>query len=411
MNNLVIIADHLTKRYKLYQKPIDRLKEALSLTKRSYHTDFTALNDVCFSIRRGETVGIIGKNGSGKSTLLKIITGVLTSTSGDIQVYGKISALLELGAGLNPENTGEENIYQSGMIMGLSRADMDEKKGDIIRFADIGDFLYQPVKSYSSGMFVRLAFAIAISVEPDILIVDEALAVGDTRFQLKCMNKFVEMQEHGVTILFVSHDINAVKRYCTRAIWINEGVVVQQGDANEVSEAYLDFMRKENAQPVPVGALPINTDDNNVEQERDREALAAIDVATIQSVRLFQRGQEVDTVWHGAPLQVQVDYLVKLEDVKQPVLGIAIYSIDNTYICGLNTLLDNHSIPWTHGRNALTLTYLSFDLVGGSYYFDVALYDQTATVQIDYKVAAKQFFVQSDYNGEGITILPHRWNS
>ena len=408
MDDAIIVAEHITKQYKLYQKPVDRLKEALSLTKRSYHTDFSALHDVSFSVRRGETVGVIGKNGSGKSTLLKIITGVLTPTSGKLKVCGKISALLELGAGLNPENTGEENIYQSGMIMGLSRAEMDQKKEAIIRFADIGDFIYQPVKSYSSGMFVRLAFAIAVSVEPDILIVDEALAVGDTRFQLKCMNKFVEMQEHGVTIFFVSHDINAVKRYCERAIWINEGVIVQQGEANEISEAYLDFMRRENTQPTPE-TPPREEESANVHQAL-QQALASVDIASIEAVRLFQEGKETDTVQHGLPLKVQVDYLVKLTEVENPVVGIAIYSIDNMYICGLNTLLDRYTIPWKQGRNTVALNYSPVALVGGSYYFDVALYDQTASVQIDYRVAEKHFFVQCDYNGEGIVVLPHRWS-
>lgn len=408
MDDAIIVAEHITKQYKLYQKPVDRLKEALSLTKWSYHTDFSALHDVSFSVRKGETVGVIGKNGSGKSTLLKIITGVLTPTSGKLKVCGKISALLELGAGLNPENTGEENIYQSGMIMGLSRAEMDRKREAIIRFADIGDFIYQPVKSYSSGMFVRLAFAIAVSVEPDILIVDEALAVGDTRFQLKCMNKFVEMQEHGVTIFFVSHDINAVKRYCERAIWINEGVIVQQGEANEISEAYLDFMRRENAQPMP--DTPPGEEESANAHQALQEALTSVDIASIETVRLFQEGKETDTVQHGLPLKVQVDYLVKLTEVENPVVGIAIYSIDNMYICGLNTLLDRYTIPWKQGRNTVTLNYSSVALVGGSYYFDVALYDQTASVQIDYRVAEKHFFVQCDYNGEGIVVLPHRWS-
>ena len=188
--DIAIKIKDLTKCYKIYNKPSDRLKESLDPFRKKYHRDFFALNNVCFNVKRGETVGIIGKNGSGKSTLLKLITGVLTPTDGNIIVNGKISALLELGAGFNPEFTGIENIYMNGTIMGFSKVEMDKKLQDIIDFADIGDFINQPVKMYSSGMFARLAFAVAINIEPDILIVDEALSVGDVFFQNKCFKKF-----------------------------------------------------------------------------------------------------------------------------------------------------------------------------------------------------------------------------
>ena len=206
MEDIAIEINNVSKVYKLYDKPIDRLKETISLTKKSYHKDFYALNSINLKIKKGETVGIIGKNGAGKSTLLKIITGVLTPTSGDIKVYGRISSLLELGAGLNPEYTGMENIYLNGTVMGMTKEEVDERLQDVLDFADIGDFINQPVKTYSSGMYVRLAFSVAINVNPDILIVDEALAVGDARFQAKCYQKLEVLKDHGVTILFVSHD-------------------------------------------------------------------------------------------------------------------------------------------------------------------------------------------------------------
>lgn len=237
----IIDIKHLNKVYNLYDKPIDRLKEVLSPTHKSYHREHYALNDISLEIKKGESVGIVGKNGSGKSTLLKIITGVLNPTSGEMNVQGKISALLELGAGFNPEYTGIENIYLNGTMMGYSKAEMDEKVDDIIAFADIGDFINQPVKTYSSGMFARLAFAVSINVEPEILIVDETLSVGDTRFQIKCMDKMKEMMEGGTTVLFVSHDINAIRRFCTRCIWINEGKMKEVGSVNMVSDHYIDF--------------------------------------------------------------------------------------------------------------------------------------------------------------------------
>ena len=199
--DIILEAKHLSKLYKLYDKSTDRVKESLSFRKKSYHRDYYALRDVNFVIKRGETVGIVGKNGSGKSTLLKILTEVLTPTEGEIVINGKVAALLELGAGFNGEYSGMKNIFLNGSIMGIPHAEMEKKIEDIVNFADIGDYIYQPVKLYSSGMFVRLAFSVATNVEPDILIVDEALAVGDVRFQLKCMDKFLEFKEKGVTII------------------------------------------------------------------------------------------------------------------------------------------------------------------------------------------------------------------
>ena len=219
----------VTKVYRLYDKPIDRLKESLSLSHRNYHKDFFALNGISFKVRKGETVGIIGTNGSGKSTILKIITGVLSPTSGKVQVDGVISALLELGAGFNMDYTGIENIYMNGTMMGFSRRDMEEKLRDILDFADIGDFVYQPVKTYSSGMFVRLAFALAINVEPEILIVDEALSVGDVFFQSKCYRRMEEIRQNGTTILMVTHDMGSVIKYCDRVVLLNKGNYVAEG--------------------------------------------------------------------------------------------------------------------------------------------------------------------------------------
>lgn len=226
MNDIAIKVNNVTKVYHLYDRPQDRLKEALNPFKKTYHHDFYALKDVSFEIKKGETVGIIGKNGAGKSTLLKMITGVLTSTSGTIQVNGKIASLLELGAGFNPEMTGLENIYLNGTLMGFSHEEMETKIDAILEFADIGDFIYQPVKMYSSGMFARLAFSVSINVDPDILIVDEALSVGDMAFQMKCFKKFQDFQEQGRTILFVTHALDTVIRYCNRGIVIDEGKLV-----------------------------------------------------------------------------------------------------------------------------------------------------------------------------------------
>ncbi|MEQ2701439.1 ABC transporter ATP-binding protein [Hungatella hathewayi] len=236
--NSAISVKDVTKIYRLYDKPIDRLKEAMSITHKNYHRDFYALNGISFDVNKGETVGIIGTNGSGKSTILKIITGVLTPTTGEVEVDGVISALLELGAGFNMDYTGIENIFMNGTMMGFSKKEMEAKLQDILDFADIGDFVYQPVKTYSSGMFVRLAFALAINVEPEILIVDEALSVGDVFFQAKCYRRMEEIRKNGTTILMVTHDMGAIIKYCDRVVVLNKGNFIAQGEPGKMVDLY-----------------------------------------------------------------------------------------------------------------------------------------------------------------------------
>ena len=234
----IISVDQVSKVYRLYDKPIDRLLESISLRKKSYHKDFYALRDISFSVGRGEAVGIIGTNGSGKSTMLKIITGVLSATTGKVESWGSICALLELGAGFNQDYTGIENIYMNGTMMGFSKAEMDEKLPAILEFADIGDFVYQPVKSYSSGMFVRLAFALYISIDPEVLIVDEALSVGDVFFQAKCYHRMDELKRKGTTILMVTHDLGSVMKYCDRVVLFHKGEKVGEGLPGQMVDKY-----------------------------------------------------------------------------------------------------------------------------------------------------------------------------
>ncbi len=307
MKNIIEV-ENLCKVYKLYNKPGDRIKESLfpKLCKGKTK-DFYALNNVSFTVKPGETVGIIGKNGSGKSTLLKILTGVISQTTGKKNIDGKVSALLELGAGFNPEYTGIENIYLNGTIMGFTKEEMKEKIDDIIEFAEIGEFINHPVKSYSSGMFVRLAFAVAINVNPEILIVDEALAVGDYRFQAKCYNKFEELKEMGKTILFVTHDVDAVRRFCSRALWIDSGRLIMDGNVNEVTSKYMEFI--------------VGSDKNvNVEQiteekpelpvvEKDMNPINRFgsDVGVIKSVRVFNGNRETEVFSLYDDIKVIID--------------------------------------------------------------------------------------------------------
>ncbi|HMY00821.1 MAG TPA: ABC transporter ATP-binding protein [Agitococcus sp.] len=257
-SDIAISVNGLSKCYQIYNKPNDRLKQFFiprmqSLLKQSvkqYYREFWALKDVSFEVKRGETVGIVGRNGSGKSTLLQLICGTLTPTAGQVSVNGRIAALLELGAGFNSEFSGRENIYLNGAILGINSKEMEKKVSAILSFSELGDFIEQPVKTYSSGMYSRLAFSIAIHIEPDILIVDEALAVGDARFVAKCMRKIKDIQNEGATVLFVSHDVSSVRNLCQRVIWLNQGQFVEEGDVFPVTGRFMEFMFKDEDAPV-----------------------------------------------------------------------------------------------------------------------------------------------------------------
>jgi len=252
-SKIAIKVENLSKSYRIYNAPVDRLKQFLlprlhplvGLTPSQYYTDFWALKDVSFEVEKGETVGIIGRNGCGKSTLLQVICGTLNPTVGSVSTHGRIAALLELGSGFNPEFTGKDNIYLSGSILGLDKQEIDDRFDEIASFADIGEFINQPVKCYSSGMFVRLAFSVNVISSPDIMIVDEALAVGDMNFQAKCMAALTRFQDNGGTVLFVSHDVGAVKSLCRQAIYLDQGQVINSGPAPEIADHYVRNMREE----------------------------------------------------------------------------------------------------------------------------------------------------------------------
>jgi lipopolysaccharide transport system ATP-binding protein len=271
-DELAIRIQNLSKCYQIYEKPQDRLKQAIwlkmgrtvsrilrifgnciTLPSRPYYREFWAIRDVSFKVKKGETVGIIGRNGSGKSTLLQMIAGTLTPTSGNIKVQGRIAALLELGSGFNLEFTGRENVYLNGAILGLSREEIDRRFDAIADFADIGEFIDQPVKTYSSGMMVRLAFSVSVNVEPDILIIDEALAVGDAAFQFKCIDRLERLTRSGVTLLFVSHDLSTVKAFCNHVIYLDQGVIRAIGNTDEVAELYLLDLKDSQKQAVSKG--------------------------------------------------------------------------------------------------------------------------------------------------------------
>ena len=340
---IAIQVKNLDKVYKLYDKPSDRMKEALGLSKKKKYKEHHALDQVNLTIYQGETVGIIGTNGSGKSTILKIITGVLNPSGGKVTVNGRISALLELGAGFNMEYNGIENVYLNGTMIGFSEKEIDEKMDAILEFADIGDYVYQPVKTYSSGMFVRLAFAVAINIEPEILIVDEALSVGDVFFQAKCYHKFEEFKEMGKTILFVSHDLSSISKYCDRVVLLNQGVKLGEGSPKEMIDVY---------KRVLVGQYEMHEDEGtNLLEDKDVAAAAKMGVnpelleygtnaAKITEYYITDdKGIHTTAVIKGQEFSIhmEVDFM---EDVPAPIFAFTIKNIKGTEITGTNTMVE-----------------------------------------------------------------------
>lgn len=321
----IVNVKNVSKKYELYNKPIDRLKESLSLSKKVYHKDFFALNDISFFVNKGEALGIIGVNGSGKSTILKIITGVLTPSSGTVETKGKISALLELGAGFNMEYTGIENIYMNGTMMGYTKKEMDEKLPSILEFADIGDFVYQPVKSYSSGMFVRLAFALSISVEPDILVVDEALSVGDIFFQAKCYKRMEELKQNGTTIILVTHDMGSVMKYCDRTILLNKGVMVGEGKPGQMVDLYKKIL---------AGG------DNKLTVDENSEIYGNGYAEIVEFEILDHNGKNSNIILKGEEFTIREKIKIK-HDIENPIFTFTIKDKRGSDLTGTNTMYED----------------------------------------------------------------------
>ena len=376
MSETAIRVADVTKIYKLYDNPKDRLKESLGLKRKKCYQEHYALNHINFEVKKGETVGIIGTNGSGKSTMLKLITGVLTPSSGEIQVDGRISALLELGAGFNMEYTGIENIYLNGTMIGFSRNEIDEKMQEILDFADIGEFVHQPVKSYSSGMFVRLAFAVAININPEILIVDEALSVGDVFFQAKCYRKFEEFKQQGKTILFVSHDLGSITKYCDRAILLNKGEKIFEGTPKET----VDIYKKVLVNQFEPSELETDEDANDITKfSKDKDWKKSIQVnpelieygeksaEIIDYALLDENGLITNTFMKGTVFSVRMKIQAHKE-VKEPIFAFTIKNLQGIELTGTNTTYEKVQVPPMEPGDIREVTFTQrLDLQGGEY--------------------------------------------
>ena len=368
MSDIAIKVTNLTKVYKLYRRPSDRLRDVFHLLKKDAVSRKRALDNVSISVARGETVGIIGTNGSGKSTLLKVITGVVTPTEGEVSVDGHISALLELGAGFNMEYNGIDNIYLNGMMIGFTEEEIARRMDDILAFADIGEYIHQPVKTYSSGMFVRLAFAVAINIDPEILIVDEALSVGDVFFQAKCYHKFEEFKKAGKTIIFVSHDLSSIARYCDRVILLNQGRLIGEGSHKQL----LVGLKPEDAE---TGAVY----DENANLLSYGDGKARITEFYVTD----EEGRRISTISKGATFVVHMTAEAK-EDIKAPVFAFTIRNVQGVEITGTNTMVEKaYREPLKKGEVKKIVFSQEMHLQGGSYLISFGV---TGFEENDFKV-------------------------
>lgn len=397
MKNTIVVQE-LSKVYKLYNNPQDRLKESLSLSRKLYHSNFFALKDISFEVKKGETLGIVGKNGSGKSTLLKILTGVLSATSGKVQVSGKIAALLELGAGFNMEYTGIENIYLQGTIMGYSKSQMDERIQNILNFADIGEYVYQPVKTYSSGMFARLAFAVAINVDPEILIIDEALAVGDMKFQAKCFNRMNELKESGATILFVGHDVSSIRTFCDKALWIHQGEMRMFGETLEVTAEYMKYMNDDEINESDILDYQKETEEFNTEFEAINRWGSQQGI--IKYVEIFNsKNEKTSLIKFGEKVSIKViSEIPKNIDMKYCSVAFSIKNKVGTDLIVSTTYDHNHNLSKVKS-NVIEVNFEFENYLKDDEYILVVAIENRSNMQpeyYDYIEGAKYFRIISD---------------
>lgn len=379
--------EHVVKDFNVFKNPRQRLASLLGF-RTTGAQPFRALDDVTFEVGKGETMGIIGRNGAGKSTLLQILCGTLAPTSGQVEINGRFAALLELGAGFNPEFTGRENVYLNASLLGLSRAEIDERFEGIRAFADIGEFFDRSVKTYSSGMYVRLAFSVAVHTEPEVLIVDEALSVGDIRFQMKCLERIEQLRERGTTILFVSHSLEQIKRFCQTAVWMESGKVKMRGEASFVADRFRDSELGLDAEAVAALAKPRS---NAVPAHIDR----------VQLSHEYREPFE--------PLTVSVDYTISDDAIRGFLVGVAIKTLDGLHVFGPNTHLERIEVPANRGTHSLDYHIPSLPLLNGTYRVDVGIFTDKGLVCLDYLTDVQRFVVSAPYFSEGLVYIQHEW--
>ena len=412
---VAISVEHISKQFKIFYDKSTSLKEKVLFQHRRKYEEREVLRDVSFQIPKGQAVGLIGHNGCGKSTMLKLLTKIMYPEQGQIVTDGRISALIELGAGFHPDMSGRENIYTNAAIFGLSRQEIDQRLEQIIEFSELGKYIDNPVRTYSSGMYMRLAFSVAINVDADILLVDEILAVGDASFQAKCFNRLREIKANGTTIVIVSHSLAQIEQICDRSIWIHEGKIRADGLPREIHPAYLDYMAKEYMEhteteqeahsPQEDDTTQEPEDEETSEQEKTRWGNRA---AYFTQIRLLNgAGQETSRFVTGEPMTIEMGYRVK-SSLKHPACGIGIFRNDGVQCYGVNTQIDHIQGLELQPEGVLRFQVESNVLLPGIYTLDVALHTEDGFAY-DYYRFAKEFQVSSQRSEAGIARLPHTW--
>ena len=418
MSEIAISLKNVSKCFKRYNRPVDRLQEIL-LPGKHRSDEFWALKDINFEVPKGETLGVVGRNGSGKSTLLQILAGTLTPTTGEVQVKGRISALLELGSGFNPEFTGRQNVFFNGRLLGLTQKEIEDKFDEIAAFADIGDFIEQPVKTYSSGMYVRLAFAVAVNVDPEVLIVDEALAVGDIVFQHRCMRRMRDLMDHGVTTLFVSHDSGAIKTLCNSAVMLHDGVIHAAGLPNSVIIEYIKTVTElelELTQAEVESHEQHKVDFNEAVEESVKQSTLGENQtrrgnrkALIEEVKLLNQFGEFcgESPIFGFNEEVILEVNLKVyEPLQECIVGFYICDKNGNEIIGSNTFEENHPIGKLEPGDTITISFkFKLPLRPASYSLTVAGAENYAAISFDWIDNAMVFQVLPPDTGKRIHAL------
>jgi len=409
MHSVSVIAEDIVKYYKKYSHKHKFLTLKSALVNRTLFSDlkqdekFAALKGVSLHVEEGKTLSIIGENGSGKSTLLKILAGISKPTAGTITTKGRISALIELGAGFHPEISGRENIFINGIILGLTKKKIQERMDNIVEFAELEDFIDNPVKSYSSGMYMRLGFSIAINVDPDILLIDEVLAVGDASFVPKCLDKINEFKRKGKTIIFVSHDLSTVDRISDEVIWLKEGKIEMQGYPKRVIDAYLEYIGKRDEKKAG-----IKHQEEEKEAEENREKRWGSQEIEIHNVKMIDSsGTEKYIYESDEPFSIEFDVNAKIKE-DDFVFGIGIFNTEGVQCYGTNTFIEDYKSQSIAGKGKIKINVPALNLINGSYFLNVAVHKRDG-YPFDYHHFQYTFKVTSTYKDVGITRIRHNW--
>jgi len=412
LSDFPISLENVSKNYRLWGRRSQFATLKSALLKRDLKPaavdSVTALRDLSFQVHRGEAFGIIGRNGSGKSTLLKLISGILKPTTGSVSVNGRIAALIELGAGFHPEITGRENIYINGIMLGLSRREIDQRFDKIVEFSGIADFLDQPVKTYSSGMYVRLGFAVAVHVDPDVLLIDEVLSVGDEEFSARCVAKIQEMKYRGVTLLFVTHQLDQVRTLCDRALWLDKGMVEAIGDPMRVVDAYLQEVSGGAAGSQPAEeAKEAEPEPPPQKSDTDEERWGSGEIVIRRVSLTDHQGRELVALGAGTPVIVDIDVEARTAQ-EDFVFGFGIYHADGTCVYGTNTDVEGYAAKQIEGKGRVRFVIESLDLVAGTYRIDIAVHTRNGRA-FDYRRNVLRLVVGSRVHDIGIYRPKHEW--